>query len=165
MLILTVDYGHPPWIAFLLAGSFATYGLAKKKADVEAVESLTFETLVLAPVALGYLFWLSAAGQSHFTGHGVDHSVLLATTGLVTAVPLICFGGAAIRIPMTTLGLLQYLAPTIQFLLGLLVFHEAMTTVKWVGFGLVWLALAIFTAEALRGRQQQLRLAAEAAAV
>ena len=165
VLILTVDYGHPPWIAFLLAGSFATYGLAKKKADVEAVESLTFETLVLAPVALGYLFYLSAAGQSHFTGHGVDHSVLLATTGLVTAVPLICFGGAAIRIPMTTLGLLQYLAPTIQFLLGLLVFHEAMTTVKWVGFGLVWLALALFTAEALRGRHQQLRLAAEAAAV
>ena len=165
VLILTIDYGHPPWIAFLLAGSFATYGLAKKKADVEAVESLTFETLVLAPVALGYLFWLSAAGQSHFTGHGVDHSVLLMTTGLVTAVPLICFGGAAIRIPMTTLGLLQYLAPTIQFLLGLLVFHEAMTTVKWVGFGLVWLALALFTAEALRGRQQQLRLAAEAAAV
>ena len=165
VLILTVDYGHPPWIAFLLAGSFATYGLAKKKADVEAVESLTFETLVLAPVALGYLFWLGAAGQSHFTGHGVDHSVLLATTGLVTAVPLICFGGAAIRMPMTTLGLLQYLAPTIQFLLGLFVFHESMTAVKWVGFALVWLALALFTAEALRGRQQQLRLAAEAAAV
>jgi chloramphenicol-sensitive protein RarD len=165
VLILTVDYGHPPWIAFLLAGSFATYGLAKKKADVEAVESLTFETLVLTPVALGYLLWLTAAGQSSFTGNGVSHSVLLATTGLVTAIPLICFGGAAIRIPMTSLGLLQYLAPTIQFLLGLLVFHESMTTVKWVGFGLVWLALAIFTAEALHGRQQQMRLAAEAAAI
>jgi chloramphenicol-sensitive protein RarD len=91
--------------------------------------------------------------------------VLLATTGLVTAIPLICFGGAAIRIPMTTLGLLQYLAPTIQFLLGLLVFHESMTFVKWIGFALVWLALAIFTGEALRGRQQQIRMSAEAAAV
>ncbi len=91
--------------------------------------------------------------------------VLLATTGLVTAVPLICFGSAAIRIPMTTLGLLQYMTPTIQFLLGLLVFHESMTPVKWVGFALVWLALAIFTGEALRGRQQQIRMSAEAAAV
>jgi chloramphenicol-sensitive protein RarD len=165
VLVLTVDYGHPPWIAFLLAASFGTYGLAKKKADVEAVESLTFETLVLAPVALGYLIWLTAAGQSSFTGHGAGHGVLLATTGLVTAIPLICFGGAAIRIPMTTLGLLQYLAPTIQFLLGLLVFHESMTFVKWIGFALVWLALAIFTGEALRGRQQQIRMSAEAAAV
>ena len=165
VLVLTVDYGHPPWIAFLLAVSFGTYGLAKKKAGVEAVESLTFETLVLAPVALGYLIWLTAAGQSSFTGNGAGHGVLLATTGLVTAVPLICFGGAAIRIPMTTLGLLQYLAPTIQFLLGLLVFHESMTFVKWIGFGLVWLALAIFTGEALRGRQQQIRMSAEAAAV
>jgi chloramphenicol-sensitive protein RarD len=165
VVILTIDYGHPPWIAFLLAGSFATYGLAKKKADVEAVESLTFETLVLAPVALGYLIWLTAAGHSSFTNNGAGHAVLLATTGLVTAVPLICFGGAAIRIPMTTLGLLQYLAPTLQFLLGLLVFHESMSPVMWIGFALVWLALALFTGEALRGRQQQMRLAAEAAAV
>jgi chloramphenicol-sensitive protein RarD len=165
VIVLTVDYGHPPWIAFLLAGSFGTYGLAKKKADVEAVESLTFETLVLAPVALAYLIWLTAAGHSHFTGHGAGHMVLLVATGLVTAVPLICFGGAAIRIPMTTLGLLQYLAPTIQFLLGLLAFHESMTTVQWIGFALVWLALAIFTGEALHGRQQQMRLSAEAAAI
>jgi chloramphenicol-sensitive protein RarD len=165
VLVLTIDYGHPPWLALLLAGSFGTYGLAKKKADVEAVPSLTFETLVLAPVALGYLVWLTASGHSHFTGHGAGHVVLLASTGLVTAVPLISFGSAAIRIPMTTLGLLQYMTPTIQFLLGLLVFHESMTPVKWVGFAMVWLALAIFTGEALHGRQQQLRLSAEAAAV
>jgi chloramphenicol-sensitive protein RarD len=166
VVILTVDYGHPPWIAFLLAGSFGTYGLAKKKAGVEAVESLTFETLVLTPVALGYLVWLWSRSDSTFGSEGVTHSLLLASTGLVTAVPLICFGAAAIRISMTTLGLLQYLAPTIQFALGLLVFHEAMTPVKWIGFALVWLALAIFTGEALRNhRRTQIRLAAEAAAI
>ena len=165
VVILTVDYGHPPWIALLLAGSFGTYGLAKKKAGVGAVESLTFETMLLAPLALAYILWLSATGESDFASHGVGHAVLLSSTGLVTAVPLICFGAAAIRIPMTTLGLLQYLAPTIQFVLGLVVFDEAMTPVKWVGFGLVWLALAIFTVEALRHRRRQLQLVAEASAV
>jgi chloramphenicol-sensitive protein RarD len=162
---LTIDYGHPPWVAFLLAGSFGTYGLAKKKAGVEAVESLTFETLVLAPFALGYLVWLWANGDANFGSHGVSHGVLLALTGLVTAIPLICFSAAAIRVSMTTIGLLQYLAPTIQFALGLLVFHEEMTPVKWAGFALVWLALAIFTSEALRHRSRQLRLAAEASAL
>src|SRR3954454_9367927 len=78
VVILAVDYGHPPWIALLLAGSFGTYGLAKKKANVEAVESLTFETVLLAPLALGYLWWLTARGSSTFTGHGLDHSLLLA---------------------------------------------------------------------------------------
>jgi len=165
VVILTIDYGHPPWIALLLAGSFGTYGLAKKKANVEAVESLTFETMLLTPLALAYIVWLSATGQSSFTGHGVGHALMLSTTGLVTAVPLICFGAAAIRIPMTTIGLLQYLAPTFQFVLGLLVFDEAMTPVKWVGFALVWLALALFTGEALRHRRRQLQLMVEASAV
>jgi chloramphenicol-sensitive protein RarD len=162
---LTVDYGHPPWVAFLLAGSFGTYGLAKKKANVEAVESLTFETLVLAPIAFGYLIWLWADGSANFGTHGLPHALLLTTTGLVTALPLICFGAAAIRVSMTTIGLLQYLAPTIQFALGLLVFHEQMTPMKWLGFAMVWLALAIFTSEALRHRGRQLRAAAEASAV
>ncbi len=89
--------------------------------------------------------WLAAQGTANFTGHGVGHSLLLASTGLVTAIPLICFGGAAIRVSMTTIGLLQYLAPTIQFALGLLFFHEEMTPVKWFGFSFVWLALVIFT--------------------
>jgi chloramphenicol-sensitive protein RarD len=165
VVILTVDYGHPPWIALLLAGSFGTYGLAKKKAGVGAVESLTFETMLLAPLALAYLLWLAATGEGNFGAHGTGHALMLATTGLVTAVPLICFGAAAIRIPMTTLGLLQYLAPSFQFVLGLVVFGEQMTTVMWVGFALVWLALAIFTGEALRHRRRQLSLVAEASAV
>ena len=126
VVVLTVDYGHPPWIALLLAGSFGTYGLAKKKADVEAVESLTFETLAaraagarLHPVALRQRATATSAATAPAT------PCCSPPPGLVTAIPLICFGAAAIRIPMTTIGLLQYLAPTIQFVLGLVVFHEA----------------------------------------
>lgn len=156
---LAVDYGHPPWIAFLLAGSFGTYGLAKKKAGVEAVESLTFETMVLLPIALGYLVWLQTSGSAHFTDHGTGHALLLASTGVVTAVPLICFGAAAIRVSMTTIGLLQYLTPTIQFALGVLHFHESMSPMKWFGFSMVWIALVLFTAESLHHRGRQLHRA------
>ncbi|ROR89532.1 chloramphenicol-sensitive protein RarD [Nocardioides aurantiacus] len=165
VVVLTVDYGHPPWVAVLLAGSFGTYGLMKKKADVGAVESLTFETVVLVPLALGYLVWLGVAGRSTFGSEGGGHAALLVSTGLITAVPLICFGAAATRVSMTTIGLLQYLAPTLQFALGLIVFGEQMTPVKWVGFGLVWVALVVFTVETLQHRREQLRMSAEAAAV
>jgi chloramphenicol-sensitive protein RarD len=162
---LTIEYGRPPWIALILAFSFGTYGLAKKQANVAAIESLTFETLVLVPVAAAYLIWLGAQGNSHFTSDGSGHAFLLASTGLVTAIPLICFGGAAIRVPLTTLGLLQYLAPVLQFLLGVTVLDEQMTTMRWVGFAAVWVALAIFTIEALRHRQRQLRLTTAASAL
>ena len=163
---LTVEYGRPPWIALLLAFSFGTYGLAKKQANVEAVESLTFETIVLAPFAFGFLVWLGATGRAHFLGEGVGHVLLLASTGVVTAVPLLCFGAAAIRVPMTTLGLLQYLAPVLQFVLGVTVLHEAMTPMRWAGFALVWVALVIFTFDAVRHhRRRQLRLTAEACAI
>jgi chloramphenicol-sensitive protein RarD len=162
---ITVEYGHPPWVALVLAFSFGTYGLAKKQAGVEAVESLTFETLALVPLAAIYLAVLAGRGDGHFTTDGVGHALLLVTTGLITAVPLICFGAAAIRVPMTTIGLLQYLAPVLQFLLGVAALHEHMTLMRWVGFALVWVALVIFTVEALRHRRRQLRLAAEAVAV
>jgi chloramphenicol-sensitive protein RarD len=162
---LAVEYGRPPWVALVLAFSFGTYGLAKKIAGVGAVPSITFETLALSPVALLYLVVLGSHGGGHFTTDGPWHAVLLASTGLVTAVPLICFGGAAIRVSLTTIGLLQYLAPILQFLLGVAVFHEQMTTMRWVGFVAVWIALMIFTFEALRHRRRQVRLAVEAAAV
>ena len=162
---LTVEYGRPPWVAIVLAFSFGSYGLAKKKADTGAVESLTFETMVLAPFALGYLVLLGATGAATFTTEGAWHVVLLVATGVITAVPLICFGGAATRVSMTTLGLLQYVTPTLQFALGILVFHEPMPTLRWVGFGLVWVALVIFTAESLTHRRRQLRLAVEASAL
>ncbi|WP_209020525.1 EamA family transporter RarD [Nocardioides sp. 1609] len=160
--VLAWDYGRPPWIALILAFSFGTYGLAKKSADVGAVESLTFETVVLAPFALGYLLLLAAQGTAHFGAEGTGHALLLTTTGVVTAIPLICFGAAATRVSMVSLGLLQYLAPTIQFVLGLVVFDESMTGVRWVGFALVWSALVVFTVEALRHRRRQLALAARA---
>jgi chloramphenicol-sensitive protein RarD len=164
-LILTVDYGHPPWIALVLAFSFGTYGLAKKQAGAEAVESLALETMLIVPLAMAYLAWLVARGESTFATEGLGHALLLMSTGLVTAVPLICFGAAAIRVSMVTLGLLQYLAPILQFALGVLWFHEAMSPGRWLGFMLVWVALAIFTVDSARHRRRQLRMAAEAVAV
>lgn len=165
VLGLTVEYGRPPWVALVLAFSFGLYGLAKKQARAGAVESLTFETVVLAPVALGYIGYLVWSGTSEVGPNGAGHVVLIALTGVVTAVPLICFGAAATRVSLTTIGLLQYLAPTIQFALGVLLFHEPMPTMRWVGFGLVWVALAIFTIEAVNHRRRQLRLSAEAVAL
>jgi chloramphenicol-sensitive protein RarD len=164
VVVLTVDYGRPPWVALLLAFSFGTYGLAKKQAGVGAVESITLETIVMAPVAAAYIGWLASVGQSSFGSHGAGHALLFATTGVVTAVPLMLFGAAAIRVSMVSLGLLQYLAPTIQFALGLLVFHEAMPASRWIGFAMVWVALALFTVEALNHRRRQLRLVAHASA-
>ncbi len=165
VVVLTLDYGRPPWVALVLACSFGTYGLCKKVADVEAVESLTFETLVLAPFALGFLLLLGAQGSGNFTAHGLDHTALLATTGIVTAIPLLCFGAAAVRVPLVTLGLLQYLAPVLQFALGVLWFHEDMPPGRWVGFGLVWVALVIFTVEMVRHRRRQAALTVAASAV
>lgn len=160
--VLTWDYGRPPYVALVLAFSFGTYGLLKKSAGAGAVESLALETAVLAPFALAYLLVLGSAG--HFVDLGAGHTVLLMTTGLVTAVPLLCFGAAATRVTMTSLGLLQYLAPVIQFALGVTVLGEHMPAGRWVGFGLVWVALSIFTVEALRERRRQLALIAEASA-
>jgi len=165
VLGLTVEYGRPPWVALVLAFSFGSYGLAKKKANAGAVESLTFETLVLAPIALGYIVFLTLTGASEFGANGSVHVGLLVSTGIVTAIPLICFGAAATRVSLTTLGLLQYLAPTFQFALGVLLFHEAMPPMRWVGFGLVWVALVIFTAESIAHRRRQMKLVLEASAV
>ena len=163
--VLTVDYGRPPVVALVLAFSFGTYGLAKKSAGVGTFESLAFETAVIAPFALTYLVWLGSTGAGHFTGEGAGHVALLVASGVVTAVPLLCFGAAATRVSMTTLGLLQYLAPVLQFLLGITVLGEHMPPGRWVGFALVWLALAVFTFEAVQHRRRTLGLVAEASAV
>ncbi len=161
--VLAIDYGRLPLVALVLAFSFGTYGLAKKTAGVGAVESLTLETMIMAPVAAVYVATLTASGGSNFAAHGVGHALLFVTTGVVTAIPLICFGAAAIRVSMVTLGLLQYLAPIFQFALGVLYFHEDMPSGRWIGFVLVWIALVLFTAEAvLHHRRRQLRLGVEA---
>jgi chloramphenicol-sensitive protein RarD len=158
VLALTLEYGRPPWVALILALSFGSYGLAKKKADAGAVESLVIETTFMSPLALGYLIFLTATGASTFTDHGAGHATLLIGTAVITVVPLLCFGGAATRIPLSTLGLMQYLTPTVQFLLGIFFFHEPMPGMRWVGFGLIWLALGLFTVDTVRHHRRQVRV-------
>ncbi|SDS26839.1 EamA family transporter RarD [Actinopolymorpha singaporensis] len=154
VVILTVSHGRPPWVAFILALSFTTYAYCKKKANVAAVESLMVETSVVTPLALGYLIWLQVQGTAAFGHHGAGQAVLLAGAGVVTAIPLLLFAGAATRVSMTLLGILQYLAPTLQFLLGVLVFHEPMPPDRLLGFGFVWLAVIVFTWDGLRRRRR-----------
>ena len=162
VVVLTLDYGRLPWVALVLAFSFGSYGLCKKTANVGATESLTYETGIVAPFAAAYLLWLGLTGGSNFAHHGTGHALLFVLTGVITAIPLICFGAAAVRVSMVTLGLLQYLAPVLQFALGVLYFHEDMPAGRWIGFVLVWIALVIFTVEAINHRRRQLRLTVEA---
>ncbi|HVL33367.1 MAG TPA: EamA family transporter RarD [Actinomycetota bacterium] len=163
--VLTLDYGRPPWIAIILAFSFGTYGLLKKQAGVGAVESLAVETAVLFVPAVTFLFVYGARGEGTFMNAGWDHAALLATTGVVSVIPLLFFGAAAIRVPLTTIGLLQYLAPILQFLIGVAVRHEEMPASRWAGFVMVWIALIVLTVDALHGaRKRQLARAAESVA-
>ncbi|UBU13910.1 EamA family transporter RarD [Nonomuraea gerenzanensis] len=150
VLVLTFDYGRLPWIALMLAFSFGVYGLVKKHANVQATESLAVETLVLLLPALGYLGFLQVSGEGTFGQAGAGHAVLLVGAGLITALPLLCFGAAAIRVPLSTIGLLQYIAPILQFACGVLIAKEVMPSSRWIGFSIVWLALAVFTYDSLR---------------
>lgn len=152
VVVLTLGLGRPPWIALGLAASFGTYGLAKKKANAGALESLTVETAIVAPFALAYVAWLAAGGVSTFGTEGVGHAGLLAFAGLLTAVPLVLFGAAATRMSLVGLGLLQYLTPVLQFAIGVWWFGEEMPTARWAGFALVWVALVVFTVETLAHR-------------
>ena len=163
VLVLTIGYGHPPWISLCLAFSFATYGLVKKKVNLGGIESLAAETAIQFLPALAYLVWLGSRGDATFGAQAPGHAALLAATGLVTAVPLVCFGAAAIRVPLSTLGLLQYMAPVFQFLLGIFYFHEAMPPERWAGFALVWLALSLLTFDALRAARRGARALRESA--
>ena len=148
--VLAVSYGRLPWISLVLAVSFGVYGLIKKQVGSGSVESLTIETAVLAPLALGVMVAMAALGTASFTGGGVGTASLLVLLGPITAIPLLAFGGAATRIPLSTLGLMQYFTPVLQFLLGVLVFGEAMPPLRWAGFGLVWLSLAVMSIDGLR---------------
>ena len=150
--VLTYSYGKLPWIALTLAFSFGLYGFVKKRVGpkVDAVTSLSVETVVLAPFAAATMIYLAAAGTATLTTQGPGHFWLLLSSGVITAVPLVFFGAAARRLPMTTIGLLQYAAPLLQFVLALLVFKEAMTADRWIGFGVVWVALLVLTVDMLR---------------
>jgi chloramphenicol-sensitive protein RarD len=155
VLVIAIGDGRVPWLGLGLAWTFAIYGLIKKTVPLPATASLTAEGVVLAPVAAAYLVVLQLAGTGTLTGNGAGHVALLLAAGPVTAIPLLLYGASARRIPLSTVGMLQYLAPTIQFLLGLLVFGEAMPPERWAGFGLVWLALVLFTVDLIRSRPRR----------
>ncbi len=154
--VLTYSYGKLPWIALTLALSFGLYGFVKKRVGsrVDAVTSLSVETMVLAPFAAATMVYLGVAGAATLTTQGAGHFWLLLASGVITAVPLLFFGASARRLPMTTIGLLQYFAPVLQFIVALLVFREAMTVERWIGFGVVWLALLVLTVDMLRNARK-----------
>lgn len=149
VVVLTVQVGAPPYIGLGLALSFGLYGAVKKVVPVDPRVSVGIETALAAPFALGYLIVLQAGGDAAFVGHGAGHVVLLILAGVLTAVPLLLFAAAAHRLPLVTMGLLFYMTPIMQLSWGVLVGHEPMPPARWLGFSLIWLALAVFTVDAV----------------
>ncbi len=154
IVVLTIDYGRLPWIALVLATSFGLYGYFKKRASVGAVESLAVETGTVALPALVTLAILGMQGDLAFGRHGAGNTLLLAASGVVTAIPLLFFAGATRRLPLSVIGLLQYLAPVLQFAVGVGIDHEAMPAARWMGFALVWIALVILTVDGVRAARR-----------
>jgi chloramphenicol-sensitive protein RarD len=162
VVVLTVDYGHPPWIALALAGSFGFYGLMKKLVRVEAAPGLFLETALVFVPALVVIVVLESRGSAAFAHEGAGNAVLLAFSGVATAVPLLLFAASARRVPLSTVGLLQYVNPLIQLAIGVFVLGEPMPPARVAGFAIVWLALAVFTADSLRQARSTRRAAARA---
>ena len=150
---LTFAYGALPWIAFGLAASFGSYGLAKKKAPLDPVEGLTLETAILAPVAILFLIMLHRSGEGAFLRTGATSDALMIGGGLVTTVPLLLFAAAVRTVPLSVIGILQYIGPTLQFLLGVFVYHEPFSRTQLIGFSIVWTALAVYAGDSLRARR------------
>jgi chloramphenicol-sensitive protein RarD len=149
VILLSVDYGHPPYIALSLAFSWGLYGLIKKHLSLGALETLTIETLIMIVPAIGYIWLLSRRGAGQF-GSSTHSTLMLMTAGIVTAVPLLLFNGATSRIPLSTMGLLQYLNPTMQFAIGILIRHEKMSQGRWSGLVLIWIALILLSVDGYR---------------
>lgn len=163
VLVIAIDYGRPPWIALILAASFTGYGYIKKMVGVSmgALETMTAESFLLVPFALLTLWWVKThANDLTFTSEGWSHTTLLILLGVITILPLTLFSAAATRLPLTILGLLQFLAPIGQFLVGVFIFHEVVPTARWIGFVLVWIALLILTADTFRSASRRRRLRA-----
>lgn len=164
VIVLTVSYGAIPWISLTLAASFGLYGLIKKRTgvSVDAISGLTIETMWMTPVAIIQLMIVSNLVGLSFFGYGLTHTLLLASAGVVTAVPLIMFGAGARRLPLTAIGLIQYSTPVFSFLMAVFVLHEPMPPVRWVGFFIIWVALIVLTTDMLRhGKANRLARAAE----
>ncbi len=155
VLVLTAAYARPPVIALVLALSFGTYGLMKKKVEMPAVESLAVETSLMVVPATVVVAVLQVQGTATFGHAAASVTALLVGVGAVTAIPLLLFAGAAARTPLSTMGLLQYITPILQFMIGVFVVHESMPASRWVGFGLVWAALALLSVDSLRAARTQ----------
>jgi chloramphenicol-sensitive protein RarD len=149
VIYLTWSAGRPPWLSIWLALSFALYGLVRKVAKVEALPGFAGETLLLFPFAAGYILWCELSGQGSMTELGWGLNAVLLLAGPITAVPLVLFAVGARRIPLSTVGLLQYTAPTMQLLTAIFVFHESFTTARMVGFSMIWAALAVYGIDGL----------------
>ncbi len=147
--ILTFDYGRLPWVAISLALSWGTYGLVKKKLDLGALDGLAIETLISLIPYVGYLIYLGSQGTGQF-GQSPGLTILLISAGAVTAIPLLLFNGSTTRLPYSTIGLLQYITPTIQFSIGVWVRHEDMPAARWIGFVVIWLALIALAVDLVR---------------
>jgi len=141
VLVLTIDYGRLPWIAFTLALSWGSYGLVKKQLGLCALEGLAIETFISSFFYLGYLIYIGNNGTGQF-GHHLGLTLLLVSAGAITAIPLLLFNGSTTRLPFTTIGLLQYITPTLQFSLGVWIRQEDMPTARWIGFLIIWVALS-----------------------
>ena len=150
VILLSVEVGDVPVIALGLAGSFGLYGAVKKVVAVDPPVSVGLEAAIAAPLAIGYLVALQVGGHGQFTNHGPGHLVLMILAGPVTAIPLLFFAAAAHRLPLVTLGLLMYLNPAMQMTWGVVVGHEPMPPGRWIGFALIWVALVVFTVDAVR---------------
>lgn len=159
VLIISIDYGRLPWIALALATSFATYGYIKKLvgANMDALPSMTIETVVLAPFAIATIVWIELSGDGTFVTEGMPHTSMLLSTGIITAVPLILFAAAARRVPLATMGLLQFLAPVLQFISGVFILGEDVPLSRWIGFSIVWVALAMLTTDIIRHTRTERR--------
>lgn len=153
LIYVTAESGRVPIVGLFLAGTWSVYGYVKKVADVDAMESLVIETALLAPVALGYIAYLESQSQSTFGHLGTGHALLMACTGIVTSVPLVLYGAAVVRAPLSTIGFLQYISSSIQFVLGVWVFHEPMSTARLVGFVITWTALVVLTYDSVVTRR------------
>ena len=149
VIILTVDYGRLPWVALGLALSWGTYGLVKKQLGLGALEGLAIETMIAFVPYCGYLLFIGSKGEGQF-GNEIGLTALLISAGVATAIPLLLFNGSTTRLPYSTIGLLQYITPTIQFSIGVWVNHEAMPTARWVGFIFIWLALITLAGDLLK---------------
>ncbi|QKJ67201.1 EamA family transporter RarD [Deefgea piscis] len=147
---LTWQAGHLPWIALILACTFALYGLLRKTAQLGALEGLSLETLVLFPIALAAMLYLLSTGQSDFVHAPISTQALVLLAGPITAIPLLLFAAGARKIPLSLVGILQYTGPTLQLLIGVFVFHEAFGAARAIGFGLIWLALAVYAMDGWR---------------